>query len=122
MINLPIVYNIDMTEDEILIITKHLITNRTMFFDVDNLNDISTIHLKDVVGIITNIKDDIATLKFIKGFEEYEKMTETFDNFYVLIYFTPNKEYVKATLTHINNLNEKLQRNLKLRTLLKIIN
>lgn len=121
MIKLPIAYNIDMTEDEILISTKHLITNITMFFDMDNLNDISTLHLKDVVGIITNIEDDIATLKFLTIYEEYEKILN-FDNFYILIYFTPNKEYVKATVTHINNLNEKLRRNLKLKKLLKSIN
>ncbi len=120
MIELPIAYNINITEDEVLLETKYFIENKMLVFDINTLNEISMLRLKDVVGYVLDIKDNIASFKFIEGYEKYEN--EFLKDFCILLYFGRYNKYEKATLIPIKNLNEKLQRNLKLRTLLKSIN
>ena len=78
----------------------------------------SFVSVFDSTEYVSDIKNNMATIKFI---EKYESEL-VLDDFCILLYFGRYNKYEKATLIHIKNLNEKLQRNLKLRTLLKSIN
>jgi hypothetical protein len=120
MIELPIAYSANINEDEVLLETKYFIENKMLLFDINNLNQISDIALKDVAGYVLDIKNNMAKLKFINQYEKYEN--EFLKDFYILLYFGRYNKYEKATLININNLNEKLRRNLKIKEILKSIN